>query len=44
MLQALEEIEADGGSLTFDSDLDLGAEKGPQTATEQPELDAPTDD
>ncbi len=40
LLQALSEIDADGGSLTFDSDLDLSVE-APAT---EPELDAPTDD
>ena len=40
LLQALSEIDADGGSLTFESDLDLNVE-APAT---EPELDAPTED
>ena len=40
LLQALSEIDADGGSLTFESDLDLSAE----APAAEPELDAPTDD
>ena len=40
LLQALEEIDQDGGSLTFDSDLELMGD-GPEPAadTELPELD-----
>jgi DNA-directed RNA polymerase subunit beta' len=47
LLQALEEIDADAGSLTFDGDLDLdlGLEGGNGAeATELPELDTPLDD
>ena len=50
LLQALEEIGQDGGSLTFASDLDLSfadeSGDGPEapSAEETPELDAPLDD
>ncbi len=47
LLQALEEIGQDGGSLTFASDLDLQFEDGPaggDDAGELPEIDAPLDD
>ena len=43
LLQALEEIDADGGSLTFDADLDLGLGDGGEPS-ELPELDTPLDD
>jgi DNA-directed RNA polymerase subunit beta' len=43
LLQALEEIDADAGSLTFDGDLDLNLE-APAEAGELPELDTPIDD
>ncbi len=43
LLQALEEIDADGGSLAFEADLDLGSGNGGEPS-ELPELDKPLDD
>ena len=39
LLQALEEIDADGGSLGFDGDLDAGVEGAAPEPSELPELD-----
>ncbi len=39
LLQALEEIDADGGSLAFDGDLDAGFEGGAPEPSELPEVD-----
>ena len=39
LLQALEEIDADGGSLAFDGDLEAGFEGGAPEPSELPEVD-----